>query len=100
VTQRTREIGVRMALGARAEDVLGMVVAQGIRPALVGVGVGLIGALIATRIMKTLLFGITATDPLTFIVVPIVLGAVAFAACWFPARRATRVSPMVALRSE
>jgi putative ABC transport system permease protein len=100
VTQRTREIGVRMALGARAEDVLAMVVQQGIAPALTGVVVGLIGALITTRIMKSMLFGVTATDPITFIVVPLVLGVVAFAACWLPARRATKVNPMVALRSE
>jgi ABC-type antimicrobial peptide transport system permease subunit len=100
VANRTREIGIRMALGAQANDVLGMVLKQG--GSLVGVGVviGLAGALGATRLMKTILFHTGSTDPLTYLVTPLVLASVALTACLIPARRAAKVDPMVALRHE
>jgi predicted permease len=100
VSQRRREIGIRLALGAQRDNVLGMVLGSGARMALVGVGIGVVIALALTRGMSSLLFGVTAHDPLTFALVAVLLFAVALAACWIPARRATRVDPMVALRYE
>jgi predicted permease len=100
VTRRTREIGVRIALGARAADVLGMVLREGGVLAGAGVALGIIGALAASRVLSGFLFGVTPNDPAVFVAVPALLGLVAIGACLIPARRAARVDPMVALRSE
>jgi putative ABC transport system permease protein len=100
VSQRTREIGIRMALGARRRDVMTMVIGQGMKFAGAGILIGLGGALALTRFMETLVFGVSATDPLTYVTIVSLLTLVALLAALVPARRATKVDPMIALRCE
>ncbi len=100
VSQQTQEIGIRMALGAEGRDVLKLIIGQGLILTLIGIGLGLIGALGVTRLMQAMLFNVSATDPLTFTGVAAVLAVVALAACYVPARRATKVDPIIALRCE
>jgi ABC-type antimicrobial peptide transport system permease subunit len=100
VSQRTREIGIRVALGAHAQEVQRMVVRQGMRLSVLGVVLGIVGALGATRLMSAVLFEISPADPLTLAFVPLVLLSVSALACWIPARRAASVDPVKALTSE
>jgi len=99
-SQRAREFGVRIALGANRRDILKLVIGQGFEMALVGVGVGIAGALVLTRFLSSLLYGVSPHDPMTFVGVAVLLLTVALAACWIPARKAMHVDPMVALRYE
>jgi putative ABC transport system permease protein len=100
VTERTRELGIRLALGAKTTAVLTMVLWQGLKLGAAGIALGLLGALAVTRLLQSLLFGISATDPLTFAASALLLLSVALVACWLPASRATKIDPMVALRHE
>jgi putative ABC transport system permease protein len=100
VSQRTREIGVRVAMGARPRDVLTLVIGDGAKLIAAGLGAGLIVSLVAARIIDNLLYQVSATDPLTYLAVVILLAAVALVACYIPARRAMKVDPMTALRAE
>jgi putative ABC transport system permease protein len=100
VSERTREIGIRLALGAQAGNVLGLVVWRGLRLVLYGVALGLAASLALTRLLEKMLFGVSAKDPLTFVVIAGLLAGVAFLACWNPARQATKVDPIIALRHE
>jgi putative ABC transport system permease protein len=100
VAQRTNEIGIRMALGAQTHDVLRLIVKDGVKIVVIGLLVGMGGALLLTKLLETLLFGVTTRDPLTFLLIAALLSVVAMLACCIPALRATRVDPLEALRSE
>jgi putative ABC transport system permease protein len=100
VSRRTREIGVRVALGAAPSGILRMILGQGLRTIFIGVAIGIAASLALTRTVQSLLFGVTATDPVTFGGVTLLLVGAALLACYIPARRATKVDPMVALRHE
>ncbi len=100
IAMRTHEIGIRLAVGAQAGDIFRMIIREGLTLSLTGLGLGLVGALWLGRAVSSLLFGVTATDPATFITVSLLLTAVAAAACYFPARRAMKVEPIAALRQE
>ena len=100
VSQRQREMGIRLALGAEPRRLRRLMLTEGLRQASIGIGIGLAGAFALTRLMQTLLFGVTPTDPLTFAGVVVLLGTVAALACYIPARRATKVDPVAIMRAE
>ena len=100
IAQRTREMGIRLALGAGASEVTAMIAREGLVIAVVGLGIGLIGAAAGARVLESFLFGVSARDPLTYALGALFLGFVAMVACWVPARRAGRADPMGALRME
>ncbi len=100
VAQRTRDIGVHVALGAQKSDVIRLTLKQGMRPTLIGIGLGLAGAFGVTRLLSSLLFGVTGTDPTTFVTCALLLLVAALLPCWLPARRAANIDPMEALRCE
>jgi putative ABC transport system permease protein len=100
VTQRTQEIGIRLALGAQTRDVLKLVLGQGLKLVFIGTLIGLVGGFISTRFLSSLLFGISAIDPIVFALTPLILLLVALSACYIPARKATKVDPAIALRAE
>lgn len=98
IATRTQEIGIRMAVGANAMDIFRMILGEGLKLSLIGLGLGLLGSVCLSQAGSSLLFGVTSTDPLTFVAVSLLLIAVAVAACFFPARRAMKIQPTVALR--
>jgi putative ABC transport system permease protein len=100
VAQRTREMGIRMALGANRQRILRLVLGEGVRLALIGAALGLVAAFVSTRLIQSLLFEVVATDPLTFVLTPLLLAGVALLATYIPARRATRLDPTLAIRGE
>jgi len=100
VSQRTRELGIRVSVGAARRDIFKLILSQGLAISVVGLLAGLVAALAVTRLTRNLLYGISATDPLTFVVIVILLLCVTLLACYFPARRAIKVDPMIALRAE
>jgi ABC-type antimicrobial peptide transport system permease subunit len=100
ISRRTKEIGIRMALGARTGDVLRLILGQGMTLTLIGIGIGMIAAIGLSQLIEHLLFGVSATDPMTFFVIASLLSAVALLACYIPARRASKVDPLRALRRE
>jgi ABC-type antimicrobial peptide transport system permease subunit len=99
-SQRTQEIGIRMALGAQRADILRLAISEGMLLVAVGLGTGILGALVLTRYLRTMLFAVTPTDPLTFTAISTILASVALLACFIPAQRATEVDPLVALRND